>query len=129
MLQPLIISFAHSKLIVVALLRGNTMDVKKRILELMDKRGWTKYRLSKETGIYITTINDWFNGKGYTPSRESIVSICEAMGITVAEFYGGIEEHDLTNEQLVLLEKFEKVPKDRRKMVFDLMEVLSKEKS
>ena len=97
------------------------MDVKKRILELMDKRGWTKYRLSKETGIYITTINDWFNGKGYTPSRESIVSICEAMGITVAEFYGGIEEHDLTNEQLV--------PKDRRKMVFDLMEVLSKEKS
>ncbi len=49
------------------------------------------------------------------------------MGITVAEFYGGIEEHDLTNEQLVLLEKFEKVPKDRRKMVFDLMEVLSKE--
>lgn len=79
------------------------MDVKKRILELMDKRGWTKYRLAKETGIYITTINDWFSGKGYTPSRESIVSICEAMGITVAEFYGGIEEHDLTNEQLVLL--------------------------
>lgn len=105
------------------------MDVKKRILELMDKRGWTKYRLAKETGIYITTINDWFSGKGYTPSRESIVSICEAMGITVAEFYGGIEEHDLTNEQLVLLEKFEKVPKDRRQMVFDLMEVLSKEKS
>ena len=45
------------------------MDVKQRILELMEKRGWSKYRLSKETGIYITTINDWFNEKQYTPSR------------------------------------------------------------
>ena len=60
------------------------MDVKQRILELMEKRGWSKYRLSKETGIYITTINDWFNEKQYTPSRDSIVSICEAMGITLA---------------------------------------------
>ena len=48
------------------------MDVKQRILELMEKRGWSKYRLSKETGIYITTINDWFNEKQYTPSRDSI---------------------------------------------------------
>lgn len=37
------------------------MDVKQRILELMEKRGWSKYRLAKETGIYITTVNDWFN--------------------------------------------------------------------
>ena len=82
------------------------MDVKQRILELMEKRGWSKYRLSKETGIYITTINDWFNEKQYTPSRDSIVSICEAMGITLAEFYGGI---------------------DRRKLIFEFMEVLTKE--
>ncbi len=27
----------------------------------MEKRGWSKYRLAKETGIYITTVNDWFN--------------------------------------------------------------------
>lgn len=103
------------------------MDVKGRILELMDKRGWSKYKLSKETGIYITTINDWFNEKQYTPSRDSIVSICEAMGITVAEFYGGIEEHDLTSEQLLLLEKFERIPKNRRKLIFEMMDVLSKE--
>ena len=103
------------------------MDVKQRILELMEKRGWSKYRLSKETGIYVTTINDWFNENHYTPSRDSIVSICEAMGITLAEFYGGIEEHDLSEEQLRLLSMFESVPANRRKLVFDLMEVLSKE--
>lgn len=76
------------------------MNVKQRILELMKKREWSKYKLSKETGIYITTINDWFNEKQYTPSRDSIVSICEAMGITLAEFYGGIEEHDLSRETI-----------------------------
>ena len=81
------------------------------------------YRL----GIYVTTINDWFNENQYTPSRDSIVSICEAMGITLAEFYGGIEEHDLSEEQLRLLSMFESVPANRRKLVFDFMEVLSKE--
>ena len=98
------------------------MDVKQRILELMEKRGWSKYRLSKETGIYITTINDWFNEKQYTPSRDSIVSICEAMGITL-----GIEEHNLSEDQLRLLSMYEAVPANRRKLIFEFMEVLTKE--
>ena len=45
----------------------------------------------------------------------------------MAEFYGGIEEHDLSEEQLRLLSMFESVPVNRRKLVFDFMEVLSKE--
>ena len=49
------------------------------------------------------------------------------MGITLAEFYGGIEEHDLSEEQLRLLSMFESVPANRRELVFDFMEVLSKE--
>ena len=49
------------------------------------------------------------------------------MGITLAEFYGGIEENDLSEEQLRILFMFESVPANRRKLVFDLMEVLSKE--
>lgn len=77
--------------------------------------------------LKTNSINDWFNENQYTPSRDSIVSICEAMGITLAEFYGGIEEHDLSEEQLRLLSMFESVPANRRKLVFDFMEVLSKE--
>ena len=103
------------------------MDGKQRILELMKKRGWSKYKLSRETGIYITTINDWFNENQYTPSRSSIESICGAMGITLAEFYAGIEEDSLTREQLLVLEKFENIPKDRRKLVFEFMEILAQE--
>ena len=103
------------------------MNVKERILELMKKRGWSKYKLSKETGIYITTINDWFNEKQYTPSRDSIVSVCEAMGITLAEFYGGIEEHDLSEDQLRLLSLYATVPTIRKKLIFEFMEILSKE--
>ena len=83
------------------------MDVKQRILELMEKRGWSKYRLAKETGIYITT--------------------CEAMGITLAEFYGGIEEHNLSEDQLRLLSMYEAVPASRKKLIFEFMEVLTKE--
>ena len=54
-------------------------------------------------------------------------SVCEAMGITLAEFYGGIEEHNLSEDQLRLLSMYEAVPANRRKLIFEFMEVLKKE--
>lgn len=37
------------------------MDIQERILNLINKRGWSLYRLAKETGIHATTVYDWFN--------------------------------------------------------------------
>ncbi len=100
------------------------MDIKGRILELMAERKWTNYKLAKECGIYITTVNSWFNENNYNPNLESIENICNAFGITVAEFFSGVSEGNLTTEQLVLLEKYSKVPENRRKIVTDLIDVL-----
>ena len=37
------------------------MPVHDRILELLAKAGWTKYKLAKKAGLYPTTVYDWFN--------------------------------------------------------------------
>lgn len=104
------------------------MTVQKRILELMEKKGWTKYKLAQETGLYQTTVYDWFNDKGYTPDRKSIELICAAMNISLVEFYSGIDEGDLNGEQALLLQLFAKVPESKRQLVFDLLRSLADDK-
>ena len=101
------------------------MTVQQRVEELLKQRGWSKYNLAKEAGFYPATVYDWFNEKGYTPDRSSIESICLAFGISQAEFYSGVDEGNLDNEQTALLELFSKVPKDKRKIVFDLLKTLA----
>lgn len=101
------------------------MTVQKRILELMEKKGWTKYKLAQETGLYQTTVYDWFNDKGYTPDRKSIELVCTAMNISIVEFYSGIDEGELNGEQASLLQLFAKVPESKRQLVFELLRTLS----
>ena len=104
------------------------MTVQERILELMEKKGWTKYKLAQETGLYQTTVYDWFNEKGYTPDRKSIELVCAAMNISILEFYSGIDAGELDGEQTLLLQLFEQVPESKRQLVFDLLRTLADEK-
>lgn len=104
------------------------MTVQERILELMEKKGWTKYKLAQETGLYKTTVYDWFNDKSYTPDRKSIELICAAMNISLVEFYSGIDEGELSGEQAMLLQLFERVPESKRQLVYDLLRSLADDK-
>lgn len=104
------------------------MTVQERILELLKKKGWTKYKLAQETGLYQTTVYGWFNDKGYTPDRKSIELICAAMNISINEFYSGIDEGELNSEQTLLLQLFEQAPESKRQLVFDLLRTLADDK-
>ena len=97
------------------------MTIQERILGLLEKKGWSKYKLAQEAGLYQTTVYDWFNDKNYTPDRESIELICAAMDISLTEFYSGIDEGDLDGEQMLVLELFAKVPDDKKKLVFEIL--------
>ena len=104
------------------------MDIQERILQLLKKREWSLYKLAKEAGIHETTVYDWFNDNHYTPSRKSLEYICAALDITLAEFYSGVEENTLSEEQTLLLELFYKVQSCKKQIVFDLLRTLSEEK-
>ncbi len=102
------------------------MDIAKRIKELMFERKWSKYKLAKECGVYITTVNAWLKGN-YSPSLESVEDVCNAFGITLVEFFSGIEQNKLTPEQSSLLDKYQKVPENRRRLVINLIDILMEE--
>ncbi len=103
------------------------MTIQDRILELMKKNNWSKYKLAKEAGFYPTTVYDWFNEKHFTPDRNSIESVCLAFGITQAEFYSSVDESKLSSEQTALLELFEKVPDNKKSLLFELLKTLSQQ--
>ncbi len=97
------------------------MDILERILKLRKAKGWSEYKLSVETGIPQSTISSWFR-KNAQPSISSLQSICDASGITLAQFFSdGITLYP-TEMQNRLLDAFSHFNNDQQKSLVDFLE-------
>ena len=74
---------------------GELMDVLGRLRQLLDERGWTEYRLSKECGLAQSTIGNIYR-RNTIPSLETIETICKGFGISVAQFFAENDFVELT---------------------------------
>jgi len=77
------------------------MDVIKRIDTLMEERQWSDYRLSLESGLSSSTIAN-IHRRNTVPSIITLEAICDAFGITMAQFFSETETHahvHLSDEQ------------------------------
>ena len=61
------------------------MDVLERLRKLMDARGWTMYRLAKESGLTESTIANIYR-RNAIPSIDTLEKICQGFGITLSQF-------------------------------------------
>ena len=61
-------------------------NAQNRIRQLMNERGWTIYRLAQESGLSQTTISNIFK-RNNQPSLPTVNAICDACGITLAQFF------------------------------------------
>lgn len=61
------------------------MDVVAHIYELLDARGWSVYRLKKESGLPQSTLSNF--SRGTVPSISTLETICKALGITLSQFF------------------------------------------
>lgn len=57
---------------------------------LRDERGFTDYRVAKETGIATSTLAAWKSGY-YTPKIDKLAKIAQLFGVPVSYFLGGEE--------------------------------------
>ena len=62
------------------------MDVANRLNELCKAKGYTGYRLAKESGIAQSQIQQYLVGKKI-PGVPIIEKLCSALGITLSEFF------------------------------------------
>ena len=73
------------------------MDIHVRLRELLQERGWTEYRLSKECNMAQTTIGNIFR-RNTMPSLATLETISQAFGISLAQLLSEGNMVELTPE-------------------------------
>lgn len=97
------------------------MDVIARIRELADARGWTDYRLCKESGIPSTTISNMLH-RNTLPTIATLERICAAFGLTLSEFFlpPDSDLRLLTKDEIELLQHWSCLSDRRKAMMLEL---------
>ena len=99
------------------------MDTQKRIRELMEARGWTDYRLAKEANLSHSTVTNMFN-RNNAPTLPTLEAVCQAFGITLAQFFANEDEMTLTEEQQMLFAKWSTLTERQKQILLELMDAI-----
>ena len=62
------------------------MDILDKIKQLRDERGWSNYRLAKESHISEGSLNNLFR-LNYLPTIPTLEAICKGFGISLSQFF------------------------------------------
>lgn len=95
-----------------------------RIKALCAARGWSYYRLAKESGIAYSTLNTMLN-KANAPSFWTLSKICDGFSITLAQFFA-VEDSGppVTREQRQHLELWDALDAQSKALATAYMEGL-----
>ncbi len=99
------------------------MDIINRIEELRTQRGWSIYKLAMEAGITQSTLTNMF-ARGTLPSITTLTSICDALNITLSQFFYDENGEKLTDEEFALLVDFRKLSEKNKQAVLGLVKSL-----
>lgn len=97
------------------------MDITKKIEDLRFQRGWSMYELAQEAGITQSTLTSMIK-RGNPPKIETLTAICEAYGITLAQFFQEDEHLELlTKSEKELIVLFRKMPEAKQQSLIALL--------
>ena len=97
------------------------MDVLARLRQLMDARGWTEYRVAKESGLSESTIANIYR-RNNVPTVATLESICNGFGISLSEFFADNEMVELTPELKNLFDKWIQLSRKQRDAVLNMID-------
>lgn len=96
------------------------MDIAHRIKELAETRGWSEYRLVKESKLAASTVANIYH-RNTIPSIPTLEAICESFGISLSQFFSNDNMVALTEEQEDLLNHWATLSPEQKKSLLDLM--------
>ena len=102
------------------------MDVVVRLHELLEKYGWSEYRLAREAGLSQTTIANLFK-RNNLPTLPTLEAICKAFDMTLAQFFMEDEFVELTPAQKDLLRKWSALTPQQKHIMQKLLNVIYEE--
>ena len=100
------------------------MDIHNRLRRLLDERGWTEYRLSKECGLSESTIANIFS-RHTLPSISTLEAICAGFGITVSQFFADVDMVEMTPEIKELFNSWVTLTAEQKQAVMQIIRTLN----
>ena len=100
------------------------MDTHSRLRQLMAERGWTAYRLAKESGLSESTLANIFK-RNTVPSIETLESVCSAFGISLAQFFAESEMVELTPELKELFDNWVSLTPEQKQAALQMIRAMT----
>ncbi|MDE6619313.1 MAG: helix-turn-helix domain-containing protein [Lachnospiraceae bacterium] len=100
----------------------------KKIMDLLEERKWTIYRLAKESGIPYSSLNSLFQ-KNNQPTISTLEKICSGFHITMCEFFSDDTPYredmvEYTREELDIIEAYRNLNRTNKKIFEGILQVL-----
>lgn len=99
------------------------MDVTRRIKHFMEERGWSEYRLVKESHLPASTIANIFH-RNTMPSIPTLEILCETFGITLSQFFSEGDMVSLSPEQTALLCHWSHLTPEQQRLLTELIKTI-----
>ena len=97
------------------------IDLATRIGQLMERNGWSVYKLSNESGIKDSTIYSILDNKNANPKYFTLVKIAEAFEMTLEELF----KDDIQNsDSFLVARKYDKLSKTSKEIIDFLLQKL-----
>jgi transcriptional regulator with XRE-family HTH domain len=100
------------------------MDTHERLRQLLNERGWTEYRLSKECGLSESTLANIFR-RNTVPSISTLEAICSGFGITLSQFFADGDMVEMTPELKELFDNWVTLTPSQKNAALKMIQELS----
>ena len=97
------------------------MDILEKIKKLRDARGWSNYKLAKESKISEGSLNNLFRLNNQ-PTIPTLEAICSGFSITLSQFFAEDDEAViLSAEQKEMLNEWNTLTTEQKIVVLELI--------
>lgn len=96
------------------------MDATEKIKQLLAQRGWTAYRLSKNSGLAESTITNILK-RNTVPSIPTLEAICKGFGITISQFFADGEMIEITPDISELIQYYTVLSPNQKVIAIQLL--------
>lgn len=100
------------------------MDTLERLRQLQKQRGWTDYRLARESGLSDSTIINIYR-RNALPSIPTLEAICRAFGLTLSQFFADGELVELTPELNQLFDQWKTLTPEQKRVTMEVVQAFN----
>ena len=100
------------------------MDIHERLRQLLQERGWTEYRLSRECNLTQSTIGNIYR-RNSMPSLATLETICEGFGITMSQLFAEGKMVELTPELKEVFDCWVSLTPEQKKAALSMLRAMN----